>query len=543
MVPARWASTRSPTTRRPSSAATTTTPAGPRLLRLPRRDTVAVGRRRRRSPRPRRRGHAGGVRGGVRPGGFRRPAVGRRLVATRRPGFELVVAAHKSVAVLGVIGRAEDDALDPRRRDRRDAGLARRLVPGAGAAVGAGPSTARPTGGLTYAAPGTPPPGPVTRRRTTTCWWPTSSRCSTTKGGFKGLDTAALRDTVEAATMVGRLASAARAVSWASPSSPTRAVGEPAALADRRHPRRGAATCSPSAPTRSTSYLAETGHDGYRARGVAARNTRTVSATPASTSCCRAGAHELADDRLDRRPTRRRARPRASTSAPQLPLAADRRARSTQLAADVLDVEGELLRRHKVFTRTQLIAEVAPASTATTRPSSTGSSTASSASRAVVPLIGVAGAREQAYATARGPRHRAGHRRRPSSALADRAGPPCRPGHVATAIDAQGAALGPPLTDGQRAAVERSASRVAASTVVVGVAGVGQDHRPRRRPRRPRARRLPGPRRRDLRPSRPHPRHRSQHRGPHLRVAALAARPRPVTLDDRTVVDPRRGRR
>ncbi len=31
----------------------------------------------------------------------------RRLVATRRPGFELVVSAHKSVAVLGVIDRAE----------------------------------------------------------------------------------------------------------------------------------------------------------------------------------------------------------------------------------------------------------------------------------------------------------------------------------------------------------------------------------------------------------------------------------------------------
>ncbi len=32
------------------------------------------------------------------------------------------------------------------------------------------------------------------------------------RGGFKGLDCAALRDTVEAATMVGRLHSAARAV-------------------------------------------------------------------------------------------------------------------------------------------------------------------------------------------------------------------------------------------------------------------------------------------------------------------------------------------
>ncbi len=42
------------------------------------------------------------------PGGFRDPASGSRLVVSKRPGFELVVSAHKSVAVLGVIDRAEE---------------------------------------------------------------------------------------------------------------------------------------------------------------------------------------------------------------------------------------------------------------------------------------------------------------------------------------------------------------------------------------------------------------------------------------------------
>jgi TrwC relaxase len=42
------------------------------------------------------------------PGGFRDPRTGEQLVATRRPGFELVVSAHKSVAVLGVVDRAEE---------------------------------------------------------------------------------------------------------------------------------------------------------------------------------------------------------------------------------------------------------------------------------------------------------------------------------------------------------------------------------------------------------------------------------------------------
>ncbi|KAA0233124.1 MAG: hypothetical protein EDR02_14435 [Actinobacteria bacterium] len=41
-------------------------------------------------------------------GGARDPITGTRLVKTRRPGMELVVSAHKSVAELGVIGRAGD---------------------------------------------------------------------------------------------------------------------------------------------------------------------------------------------------------------------------------------------------------------------------------------------------------------------------------------------------------------------------------------------------------------------------------------------------
>jgi len=40
-------------------------------------------------------------------GGACDPTTGQRLVNTRRPGPELVVSAHKSVAELGVVGRAE----------------------------------------------------------------------------------------------------------------------------------------------------------------------------------------------------------------------------------------------------------------------------------------------------------------------------------------------------------------------------------------------------------------------------------------------------
>src|SRR2546428_5364102 len=41
-------------------------------------------------------------------GGAKHPSTGAQLAATRRPGMELVISAHKSVAELGVIGRAED---------------------------------------------------------------------------------------------------------------------------------------------------------------------------------------------------------------------------------------------------------------------------------------------------------------------------------------------------------------------------------------------------------------------------------------------------
>jgi conjugative relaxase-like TrwC/TraI family protein len=41
------------------------------------------------------------------PGGARHPQSGQRLVTARRPGMELVISAHKTVAELGVIGRAE----------------------------------------------------------------------------------------------------------------------------------------------------------------------------------------------------------------------------------------------------------------------------------------------------------------------------------------------------------------------------------------------------------------------------------------------------
>ena len=145
------------------------------------------------------------------PGGFSDALLGRRLVSTRRPGFELVVSAHKSVAVLGVVGECEamHSILDA------ETTATMGWLDGWFHAQGGRRGRAQvrtATSGLTYA---------VTRHATSRAGDPSPHdhvlvanvvEMLDTTGGHKGLDSAALRDTVEAATMVGRLHSAARAV-------------------------------------------------------------------------------------------------------------------------------------------------------------------------------------------------------------------------------------------------------------------------------------------------------------------------------------------
>ncbi len=145
------------------------------------------------------------------PGGFRHPATGGQLVTTRRPGFELVVSAHKSVAVLGVVGHAEEmhSILDVESQATM-AWLDDWFQARGGRRGRAQARTA--TTGLTYA---------VTRHATSRAGDPSPHDHVLVAnvvdmldlgGEYKALDSAALRDTVEAATMVGRLHSAWRAV-------------------------------------------------------------------------------------------------------------------------------------------------------------------------------------------------------------------------------------------------------------------------------------------------------------------------------------------
>ncbi len=101
-------------------------------------------------------------------GGARDPHLGTRLVATKRPGVELVVAAHKRVAVLGLIGRADDmHAILDAETDATAAFLDEWFARQGGRR---GKDQRRThTSGLVWAEPATPRPEPVIPRRTTTC--------------------------------------------------------------------------------------------------------------------------------------------------------------------------------------------------------------------------------------------------------------------------------------------------------------------------------------------------------------------------------------
>ena len=145
------------------------------------------------------------------PGGARHPRTGERMVTARRPGMELVIAAHKSVAELGVLGRAEDmHAIMDAERDATLAYLDQLTRERGGRRGVAAVPTA--TTGLVYA---------HARHATTRAGDPGPHdhvlianviEMLDARGGTKAPDTTLWREHLHAATMVGRVASAATAV-------------------------------------------------------------------------------------------------------------------------------------------------------------------------------------------------------------------------------------------------------------------------------------------------------------------------------------------
>ena len=290
-------------------------------------------------------------------GGARHPASGERLVAARRPGMELVISAHKSVAELGVIGRAEhmhqimdaerDATLEYLDRVTRQMGgrRGRAAVPTA-------------TGGLVYA---------HTRHATSRAGDPCPHdhvllanlvEMRDERGGWKAADTALWREHLHAATMIGRAASARAAVELGygidadpGPSGRLghwRIAGVPKEVLEV-HSKRAAEI---------TAECQRRGDTSYRARGVAARTTRASQRPRRGGGAAGASAGETSW-------TASAGRPSAWTAIDQA-AGADRRfrpvwtcAQARQILSEVLAPDGELARR-KVFARRDVIVAVAP---------------------------------------------------------------------------------------------------------------------------------------------------------------------------------------
>jgi conjugative relaxase-like TrwC/TraI family protein len=394
---------------------------------------------------------------------------GRRLVRAERPGFELVVAAHKSVAVAGLV---DPDAMHSILDVETEATMAWLDSWFAERGGRRGREQYRtPTGGLTYA---------VTRHGTTRAGDPGPHdhvlvanvvEMLDRKGGFKGLDSAALRDTVEAATMVGRLHSAARAVELGF--RITRDDGPSGRLRHWRIEGVPVEVCElfSKRADEIAEALEESGHGTYRAANIAARDSRAPKRHTGVDQLVPEWHRELAElgwpiERLAAHLEAHRDRTRG-LSFPMTDAELDR------LLGEVLDVDGDLLLDHKAFTRTNLTAELAPRLYGRDPTELDRALDRAIGSRDVVPLIRVAGAREQAYTTAAVLENEATIRT-VVGWLADRHDPPDQgPGTDRERNREHFQERNRELTKGQQAAVEAITSGRGV-TVVVGVAGSGK---------------------------------------------------------------------
>jgi len=403
------------------------------------------------------------------PDGACDPTTGERLVNTKRPGLELVISAHKSVAELGVIGRAED--MHRMMDAERDATLALEKLTGAIGGRRGRSAERTQTQGLIYAS---------TRHATSRAGDPCPHdhvlvanlvRMADAKGGWKAADTALWREHLHAATMFGRVASAQRAVELgygivADPGPSGRLghwaiAGVPEAVTEV-HSKRAAEIAE---------ELERTGYDSYRARNIAARTTRApkrhspvgellprwvAEIGEVGWSVERVAASIEHEAALYRRP-----RPELNNH--------ELRDIATQALAD----DSALVAR-KVFSKRDVIVAVAPQLYGRNLDEVARVVGRTLADPEAVRLLHVAGASQPAYATATTIAREQAIARCVESQVA-------RPGAAAVSPDAAKeavvraeASLYRSLTAGQRAAVEGILTSGRGVELVVGIAGSGK---------------------------------------------------------------------
>jgi conjugative relaxase-like TrwC/TraI family protein len=404
------------------------------------------------------------------PGGCRHPVTGERLVSTTKPGYEIVVSVDKSVSLLGMLGRSDDlhailDAQTQGTMASLEAAMQERGGRRGRAAV------VTPTTGLLWA---------VTRHGTSRAGDPEAhdhiliasvAWMLDAKGGWKGLYSALLRDLAEAACMVGRLESAAKAIELgyaielvagrSGRARDWRIAGIPQEVCDIFSKRRD----------EIDDYIEARGEHGYRARRVAAKKTRaakrftgvdellprwiaelevhgwTVDDLVAALDAARAGCSGLLTALTDRD--------------------------IEDLTTELMDPDGDFLTRWKVFGRSRLVAEIAPRLYGHDPAELDRVVDRVVASPQVVPLIGIAGVREQPY-TAAAVLANEQTIADTIDRLTSRAGPAVDLAAVEQAVAAKQAEIRRSLTAGQQAAIASICDDGSAVKLVVGVAGSGK---------------------------------------------------------------------
>jgi conjugative relaxase-like TrwC/TraI family protein len=290
-------------------------------------------------------------------------------------------------------------------------------------------------------------------------------------GGHKGLRNGMFAGTVEAATMVGRLHSAYVAVKLGYAIEP-----DPGPSGRLRH------WCIKGIPQvvcekmskRSDEigeYLSDQGYVGYRAANIAARATRDIKRHTGVDELMPRWIAELAEigwtvERL----TAALDEARATGTGVAPPLTG----REIELiTAELMDPDGPFLARGKVFTRTRLIAEVAPLLYGHDPAEVDPVLDSILASELVTPLIGVARAVEQPF-TATAVLVTEHAIANSVERLVQRPGPQLDAARVLAAIAAKPDEIGAELSDGQYAAVNAICTSGRAVDVIVGIAGSGK---------------------------------------------------------------------
>jgi len=402
------------------------------------------------------------------PGGACHPVTGERLVSSRRPGMELVISAHKSVAELGVIGRAEDmHQIMDAERDATLAYLESVTRNGGGRRGRAAVPTA--TSGLVYA---------VTRHATSRAGDPCPHdhvlvanvvEMLDEHGGWKAATTALWREHLHAATQVGRAAAAHRAVQLgygiAADSGPSGRLRHwrIAGIGDEileLHSKRAAEI---------TAAVEERGTDTYRARGVAARTTRAAKRHVPEGELLARWRAELAS--IGWTPDRLASSIDAASGARVVGepgLAELRRVLGVLLADD-----GPLARM-KVFSRRHLLVELTPHLYGWEPRLVEAVAARVLADPEVLPLVGVAGAIEAVHALASVVAREEVIAERIAAGLDRTDAPVAAPDVVAAAVADTEAGIGGRLAGEQRQAVEAICSSGRGVELVVGVAGAGK---------------------------------------------------------------------